>query len=57
MIVHHIRKSFATGGVVIAPLLRSEDDDAGSAVFVVPAYGPLDRLVIPFQNQNSYAYL
>ena len=43
--------------MTIVPLLDDEDDEAGSASAAVHAYGPDDRLVIPFQNENLYAYL
>lgn len=43
--------------MTIVPLLDDEDDDVGSAGAAVPPYGPDDRLVIPFQNENLYAYL
>ena len=45
--------------MTIAPLLADEEEDGGEAgapVQSIPA-GPDDRLVIPFQNENIYAYL
>ena len=43
--------------MTIVPLLDDEDDGAGSANAGVALYGPDDRLIIPFQNENLYAYL
>ncbi|EPS97461.1 hypothetical protein FOMPIDRAFT_1128485 [Fomitopsis schrenkii] len=51
-----VRKGFTWGQVTITPLLDDEDEDAGSAN-ATPTYCPDDRLVIPFQNENLYAYL
>lgn len=53
-----MRKGFTWGEVTITPLLDEEEDDAGSVNAAgTPAYGPDDRLVIPFQNENLYGYL
>lgn len=54
--VQEVRKGFTWGQVTITPLLDDEDEDAGSAN-ATPTYCPDDRLVIPFQNENLYAYL
>ena len=59
-----VRKGFTWGEVTIAPLLEEEEEDAragsnsGAAAasgFTIPAK-PDDKLVIPFQNENLYAY-
>ncbi|TFY55280.1 hypothetical protein EVJ58_g8349 [Rhodofomes roseus] len=52
-----VRKGFTWGQVTIVPLLEDEEEDAGSVNATAPAYLPDDRLVIPFQNENLYAYL
>ncbi|TBU59341.1 hydantoinase/oxoprolinase [Dichomitus squalens] len=55
--VSEVRKGFTWGQVTIAPLLEEEEEDAISASdFTLPAK-PDDRLVIPFQNENLYAYI
>ncbi|KZT70496.1 hypothetical protein DAEQUDRAFT_810662 [Daedalea quercina L-15889] len=51
-----VRKGFTWGQVTIVPLLDDEED-ASSTNAIAPSYGPDDRLVIPFQNENLYAYL
>ena len=55
-----VRKGFTWGEVTIAPLLEEEEEDArgsstASSGFTIPAK-PDDKLVIPFQNENLYAY-
>ena len=43
--------------MTIAPLLEEEEEDVTSAPdFTLPAK-PDDHLVIPFQNENLYAYI
>ncbi|KAI0682250.1 hydantoinase/oxoprolinase [Earliella scabrosa] len=60
-----VRKGFTWGEVTIAPLLEEEEEDArtgsnsggaaASSGFTIPAKAD-DKLVIPFQNENLYAY-
>ena len=53
-----VRKGFTWGSVTIAPLMEDEEEDGEAAASSAPvAYGPDDRLVIPFQNENLYACL
>lgn len=52
-----VRKGFTWGQVTIAPLMEDEEEDADSVTAPASAYGPDDRLIIPFQNENLYAYL
>ena len=57
--VQEVRKGFTWGEVTIAPLLADEEEDGGDASgpsASIPA-GPDDRMVIPFQNENIYAYV
>ena len=57
MVVQEVRKGFTWGQVTIAPLLEEEEEDVTSAPdFTLPAK-PDDHLVIPFQNENLYAYI
>ena len=52
-----VRKGFTWGEVTIVPLLEEEEEDAASPPgFTLPVQ-PDDRLVIPFQNENLYAYI
>ncbi|PCH44913.1 DUF917-domain-containing protein [Wolfiporia cocos MD-104 SS10] len=53
-----VRKGFTWGSVTIVPLLEDEEENAGSApnTTALP-YGPEDRMIIPFQNENLYAYV
>ncbi|KAK7683209.1 hypothetical protein QCA50_013882 [Cerrena zonata] len=53
-----VRKGFTWGSVTIAPLREDEEED-NSASLQDPSvsYGPEDRLIIPFQNENLYAYV
>ncbi|KAJ8455632.1 hypothetical protein ONZ45_g18891 [Pleurotus djamor] len=50
-----VRKGFTWGEVVIAPL--SEDEVEYSSSENKNAYSPDTRLIIPFQNENIYAYI
>ncbi|KAI0938669.1 hypothetical protein AcV5_000296 [Taiwanofungus camphoratus] len=52
-----VRKGFTWGSVTIVPLLEDEEEDVGSPKIAIPSYGPADRMVIPFQNENLYAYI
>ncbi|OCH93351.1 DUF917-domain-containing protein [Obba rivulosa] len=53
-----VRKGFTWGSVTIVPLLRDEEEsDESSSTLATIAHGPDDHLVIPFQNENLYAYL
>ncbi|KZT10328.1 DUF917-domain-containing protein [Laetiporus sulphureus 93-53] len=54
-----VRKGFTWGSVTIVPLLEDEEEDSGDATSapVAYAYRPEDRLIIPFQNENLYAYV
>ncbi|CCM04742.1 uncharacterized protein FIBRA_06931 [Fibroporia radiculosa] len=52
-----VRKGFTWGSVTIVPLLEDEEEDGGSPATANQLYGPEDRLVIPFQNENLYAYI
>lgn len=56
--VQEVRKGFTWGSVTIAPLREDEEED-NSASLQDPSvsYGPEDRLIIPFQNENLYAYV
>ncbi|KAH9852546.1 DUF917-domain-containing protein [Lenzites betulinus] len=49
-----VRKGFTWGEVTIAPLQEEEEEDGTS--FTLPVR-PDDKLVIPFQNENIYAYV
>ncbi len=52
-----VRKGFTWGEVTIVPLLEEEEEDAAATPgFSLPVQ-PDDRLVIPFQNENLYAYI
>ncbi|KAL1943929.1 hypothetical protein VTO73DRAFT_3747 [Trametes versicolor] len=52
-----VRKGFTWGEVTIAPLQEEEEEDAsGSAAYTIPVKAD-DTLVIPFQNENLYAYV
>ncbi|KAH9941327.1 hydantoinase/oxoprolinase [Epithele typhae] len=51
-----VRKGFTWGEVTIAPLLEDEEEEGNAPKASIPA-GPEDRLVIPFQNENIYAYI
>ncbi|KAI0711177.1 hydantoinase/oxoprolinase [Cerioporus squamosus] len=52
-----VRKGFTWGEVTIVPLLEEEEEDSNSAPsFTLPVKHD-DRLVIPFQNENLYAYI
>lgn len=45
--------------MTIAPLLEEEEEDndsGGTASVGAPTYGPDVHLIIPFQNENLYAY-
>ncbi|CAL1709132.1 unnamed protein product [Somion occarium] len=53
-----VRKGFTWGRVTIAPLREDEEEDnSASSQASAPQYGPEDHLVIPFQNENLYAYI
>ncbi|KAH9941324.1 hydantoinase/oxoprolinase [Epithele typhae] len=56
-----VRKGFTWGEVTIAPLLEEEEEDGGSPGGALGGttlpVKPDDRLVIPFQNENLYAYI
>ncbi|KZT70497.1 hydantoinase [Daedalea quercina L-15889] len=53
-----VRKGFTWGSVTIAPLMEDEEEEGDSVASSAPvAYGPDDRLIIPFQNENLYACL
>lgn len=52
-----VRKGFTWGSVTIAPLMEDEEDGDSAGSSTPVAYGPDDRLVIPFQNENLYACL
>ncbi|RPD65174.1 hydantoinase/oxoprolinase [Lentinus tigrinus ALCF2SS1-7] len=52
-----VRKGFTWGEVTIVPLLEEEEEDSNAApTFSLPVK-PDDKLVIPFQNENLYAYI
>ncbi|KAI8986894.1 DUF917-domain-containing protein [Trametes punicea] len=54
-----VRKGFTWGKVTIVPLQEEEEEeDAGSPTpsFALPVR-PDNRLIIPFQNENLYAYV
>ncbi|KAI0777763.1 DUF917-domain-containing protein [Trametes elegans] len=52
-----VRKGFTWGKVTIVPLQEEEEEDGSSGPgFTIPVK-PDDRLVIPFQNENLYAYI
>ncbi|ORY25558.1 DUF917-domain-containing protein [Naematelia encephala] len=48
-----VRAGFTWGSVSIVPLL---DEEEGTGHSEDPGYAPTDTLVIPFQNENIYAY-
>ncbi|KAI0795456.1 DUF917-domain-containing protein [Abortiporus biennis] len=56
-----VRKGFTWGVVTIVPLRADEEEDGPESTngFTeqTVACGPDDRLLIPFQNENLYAYL
>ena len=55
--LQEVRKGFTWGEVTIVPLLEEEEEDAGAApAFTLPVRAD-DKLVIPFQNENLYAYI
>ncbi|KAI0674400.1 hydantoinase/oxoprolinase [Trametes maxima] len=52
-----VRKGFTWGQVTIVPLQEEEEEDGGSASsFTLPVSAD-DKLIIPFQNENLYAYI
>ncbi|KAI0360591.1 DUF917-domain-containing protein [Trametes cingulata] len=52
-----VRKGFTWGQVTIVPLQEEEEEDASTASsFTLPVRAD-DKLVIPFQNENLYAYI
>ena len=56
-IPQEVRKGFTWGQVTIVPLLEEEEEDAVSPPgYALPVQSD-DRLVIPFQNENLYAYI
>ncbi|KAH9835241.1 hydantoinase/oxoprolinase [Rhodofomes roseus] len=53
-----VRKGFTWGSIKIAPLMEDEEEEGIASASSAPVpYGPDDRLVIPFQNENLYACL
>lgn len=52
-----MRKGFTWGSVTIVPLLEDEEESGTIASTTPLVYSPDDRLVIPFQNENLYAYV
>ncbi len=55
--MQEVRKGFTWGEVTIAPLQDEEEEDAsGGAAYTIPVKAD-DTLVIPFQNENLYAYV
>ncbi|GBE89009.1 DUF917-domain-containing protein [Sparassis crispa] len=52
-----VRKGFTWGSVTIVPLLEDEEEDGCPPTNIPVAHGQDDRLVIPFQNENLYAYI
>ena len=58
-VAQEVRKGFTWGEVTIAPLLADEEEDGGDASgpSASISVGPDDRMVIPFQNENIYAYV
>ncbi|KAI0746875.1 DUF917-domain-containing protein [Daedaleopsis nitida] len=54
-----VRKGFTWGEVTIVPLLEEEEEDGRTDAGASPTLPvkPDDRLVIPFQNENLYAYI
>ena len=57
--MQEVRKGFTWGQVTIAPLAEEEEEDGGATggpSMALPVK-PDDRLVIPFQNENLYAYI
>ncbi|KAH9896950.1 DUF917-domain-containing protein [Cubamyces lactineus] len=53
-----VRKGFTWGKVTIIPLQEDEEEDTTTSEpsFTLPVR-PDDKLVIPFQNENLYAYI
>ncbi|KAI0372037.1 DUF917-domain-containing protein [Pilatotrama ljubarskyi] len=52
-----VRKGFTWGQVTIVPLQEEEEEDAsGASSYTLPVHAD-DKLVIPFQNENLYAYI
>ncbi len=59
LLLQEVRKGFTWGQVTIVPLLDEEEEDASAASsqnYTLPVR-PDDKLVIPFQNENLYAYI
>ena len=55
--LQEVRQGFTWGEVTLVPLLEEEEEDGNaSSSFTLPVK-PNDRLVIPFQNENLYAYI
>ena len=57
--LQEVRKGFTWGTVTIAPLAEEEEEDGGASggpSVAIPVKAD-DRLVIPFQNENLYAYV
>ncbi|KAG9221349.1 hypothetical protein CCMSSC00406_0009989 [Pleurotus cornucopiae] len=52
-----VRKGFTWGEVVIAPLSNDELEYTGAISTHQVTYGPDARLIVPFQNENIYAYI
>ncbi|KAF4563054.1 hypothetical protein EYR40_007227 [Pleurotus pulmonarius] len=52
-----VRKGFTWGELVVAPLSNDELEYNGVVSTYQSTYGPNARLVIPFQNENIYAYV
>ncbi len=48
-----VRKGFTWGSVTIVPLRADEEDDSSGPV-LGRNWGPEDKVVIPFQNENLY---
>ncbi|KAI0746879.1 DUF917-domain-containing protein [Daedaleopsis nitida] len=52
-----VRKGFTWGKVTIVPLIGDEEEDADATPSFTLPVKPDDKLVIPFQNENLYAYI
>lgn len=53
-----VRKGFTWGSVTIVPLLEDEEEEPTTGTSSTsPGYASDDRLIIPFQNENLYAYI
>ena len=51
--MQEVKKGFTWGSVTIVPLRADEEED-GTNEAVNATWGPHDKIVIPFQNENLY---